>query len=162
MVVFDVAIGPLVKWVQATRIATTVGQSLLLTGFISSIHLLGLTLLVGGVLVSSLRLLGVIFPERPLLDVTGAADRGIMLGLAISVATGLLLFAARAVEIAENGFFQLKMLLLVAAAVFYFAVYRNISRRAHVQPRLLRFTGALGLALWFAVALAGCAFILLE
>jgi uncharacterized protein DUF6644 len=142
--------------------ATTIAQSQLLNGFLSGIHLLGLTLIVGGALVSSLRLLGIIFPERPVLAVTAAAGRGIILGLAVSVATGFPLFASRATTIAENGFFQIKMLLLVTAVVFHFTLYRRVTRRLDVQPRLLKFTGAWGLALWFGVAAAGCAFILLE
>jgi hypothetical protein len=154
--------GPLLAWLQASRIAATVGGSTQLTGFLSAIHLLGLTLVVGGALVSSLRLLGALLPERPVRDVTAAAGQGMLLGLTISVTSGLLLFAPRASAAAENTFFQVKMLLLVAASVFHFAVYRRVSRRRDASAGVLRLTGALGLALWFGVALAGCAFILLE
>jgi hypothetical protein len=149
-------------WVQATTIATTIGQSTLMTGFLSALHLLGLTLLVGGALVSSLKLLGVIFPDRPAIDVTGGIHQGMTLGLMLSVATGLLMFAPKAPTAAENGFFQIKMLLLLIAALFHFTVHRRVTRRADVQPRLFRWTGAFGLAIWFGVAAAGCAFILLE
>ena len=153
---------PALAWLQSTRIATTIGHSNLLTGFISAIHLLGLTLIAGAALVSSLRLLGVVFPERPVPDITGAARRGIALGLAVSVGSGLLLFAPRAATVFDNGFFQLKMLLLTAAVVFHWTLYRNVTGRADAGPFLLRLTGTLGLTLWFGVALAGCAFILLE
>ena len=155
-------VGPFFAWVKTTRIATTVGDSLLLTAGLSSIHLIGFTLLMGGALVSNLRLVGILFPERPILEVTGPAGRGIVLGLVVSVATGLLLFAPRAPAAVENGAFQLKMLLLVAAAGFHFTLHRNVTRRIPTTPRLLRAAGALGLALWFGVALAACAFILLE
>lgn len=149
-------------WVQATTIATTIGQSTLMTGFLSALHLLGLTLLVGGALVSSLKLLGAIFPDRPAIDVAAGIHQGMTLGLMLSVATGLLLFAPKAPTAAENGFFQIKMLLLLIAALFHFTVHRRVTRRADVQPRLFRWTGAFGLAIWFGVAAAGCAFILLE
>lgn len=154
--------GPLLAWVQGTRIAATIGQSTLLIGFISAIHLLGLTLLVGGALVSSLRMLGVILIEHPVIDITPAPGRGMIVGLTISVTTGLLLFAPRASAAAENSFFQVKMLLLFAAAMFHFAVYRRVSRRTDARPSVVKFTGGLGLALWVGVAIAGCAFILLE
>lgn len=153
---------PFLAWLQATRIATTVAQSSLLTGFLSAIHLIGFTLVMGGVLVSSLRLLGVALAERPVFEVAGPTGRGILLGLTISVASGLLLFAARAATAFENGIFQLKMLLLLGAAVFQFSLYGKVVRRASSGPGVLRATGALGLAVWFGVALAGCAFILLE
>jgi hypothetical protein len=104
----------------------------------------------------------VLFRERPVLEVSGSGGRGIALGLAISVATGFLLFAARASAAIENSTFQVKMLLLAAAAVFHFAVQRNALRRLPETSRLMQLTGALGVALWLGVALAGCAFILLE
>jgi hypothetical protein len=148
--------------VQASRIAMTIGGSTLLSGLVSGLHLLGLTLLVGGSLVSSLRLLGILFPERPVNDVTAATDRGMTLGLTISIATGLLLFSPRAVATVSNRLFQIKMLVLLTAAGFHFGVRRRVTRRPDAGPQLLRFTGACGLALWFGVALAGCAFILLE
>jgi len=150
--------GPLLAWVQATSIATTIGGSTLLTGFLSAIHLLGLTLLVGGAVVSSLRMLGIILTDRPMNDVTPGPVRGMLVGLAISVGSGLLLFAPRATAAAENGFFQVKILLLCAAVAFYFVVYRGASRRIDDA----RLAGGLGLILWAGVAVAGCAFILLE
>jgi len=162
MMQMAIVFGPFFAWLQTTRIATTVAESLLLTAALSSIHLIGFTLLMGGAVVSNLRLLGVLFPQRPILEVTGPTGRGIVLGLVVSVATGLLLFSARAPAAIENGVFQVKMLLLVAAAVFHFGLHRKVTRRAPAMPVLVRLTGALGLTLWFGVALAGCAFILLE
>jgi hypothetical protein len=153
--------GALLAWVQATPIATTIGGSTLLTGFLSAIHLIGLTLVVGGAVVSSLRMLGIILTDRPMNDVTPGPVRGMFVGLVISVASGLLLFAPRASAVAENSFFQVKMLLLCAAIAFYFAVYRGASRR-NDKARHARLAGGVGLILWAGVAVAGCAFILLE
>jgi hypothetical protein len=101
-------------------------------------------------------------PQYPVIEITGPASRGIALGLAISIATGLLLFAGRATAVSANGTFQLKMLLLVAAALFHFTWHRRVTRRDAATVRLLRVTGALGLSLWLGLALAGCAFILFE
>jgi hypothetical protein len=149
-------------WIQSTRIATTIGGSTLLTGFISGIHLLGLTLLVGAALVSGLRMVGIILTDRPLSDVTPGPRRGMIIGLVISVVSGLLLFAPRAAVAADNGFFQIKMTLLGAAALFHFAVYRGVSRRTDGNSPVVKFTGGVGLTLWLGVAFAGCAFILFE
>ena len=148
--------------IEASGIATTISQSVPLSGVLSGLHLVGLTLLVGSVLVSSLRLLGVVLPDEPVAEVTRAARRGIVLGLAISVASGLLLLSPRISRASANYIFQLKMLLLCAAAAFHFAIYRNAALgkgRAGLSPRV---AGALGLLLWFAVVLAGAAFILIE
>lgn len=157
----DVELAPFLESLQASRLATTVGGSTLLLGLLSAIHLIGLTLLVGGALVSSLRLLGVLLADHPVIDVTATPGRGMLLGLSISVASGLLLFAPRAPAAVENGIFQTKMLLLLAAAVVHFAVQRRAVRRPHTPRWVLKLAGASGL-LWFGVAAAGCAYILLE
>lgn len=148
--------------IEASGIATTISQSVPLNGVLSGLHLVGLTLLVGSVLVSTLRLLGVVLPHEPVAEVTRATRRGIAVGLAISVASGLLLLSPRISRASANYIFQLKMLLLCAAAAFHFTIYSNAARgsgRTGLAPRVV---GALGLLLWFAVVLAGAAFILIE
>ena len=150
------------EWVQVTGIATTVRESLLLTGALSAVHLLGFTLVTGGAFVSNLRLVGALFPQRPVVEVSGPATRGIAVGLALSVTTGLLLFAPRAIAASANSTFQLKMLLIVGAATFHVTLHRWVARQPRAAPGLLRLIGAVGLALWLGLALAGCAYILLE
>lgn len=154
-------LAPFLGRIQASGIATAIGRSVALTGVLSGLHLIGLTLLVGGVLVSTLRLLGIVLPHEPVAEVTRAARRGIVLGLAVSVTTGLLLLSPRVSTASANHIFQLKMLLLCAAVAFHVAIYRGAaggtSRR--VAPGI---AGALGLMLWSGVVLAGCAFILIE
>ena len=124
--------------------------------------LLAFALLMGSILVSSLRMTGLLFSDRPVSDITSGTNRGVAVGLCLSVVTGLLLFSSRASSAAENGIFQIKMLLLVAAAVFHFGVSRVVTRRAGASTGRLRATGATALVLWLGVALAGCAFIFLE
>ena len=153
---------PFLEWCQATGVAATVRDSLLLTGALSAVHLLGFTLVTGGALVSNLRLLGALFPQYPVADVSRPASRGIAVGLALSLTTGLLLFAPRAIAASANGTFQLKMLLLLSAAIFQVTLHRSAARSPHASTRLLRMIGVVGLALWFGLALASCAFILLE
>ena len=150
------------SWLETTDVARTIAESLLATASLSALHVIGFTLITGSALVANLRLLGVFLNQRPILEVTAPASRAIAVGLVVSVATGLLLFAARAASVSANGTFQVKMLLLVSAVVFHFAVHRNVTQRASVTAPLLRATGAVGLALWFGVAATGCAFILLE
>ena len=152
----------LFAWIETTSIARHVAESPMLPASLSAIHLLGFTLVTGGAFVGNLRLLGVLFPQRPIIDVTRAATRGILLGLIISVLTGALLFSARAAAASANGTFQLKMLLLASAAIFHFTVHRSVTERATVIAPRIRATGAIGLSLWIGLACAGAAFILLE
>lgn len=155
------ALTPVLSWIEASRVATTIAQSSMLTGFLSAVHLVGLTLVGGAAVVSGLRLTGLVLRDQPLAQMAGPA-RGIGVGLAVSVLTGLLLFSARAPAFAANGFFQLKMLVLATAAIAHVAWYRPAILRDRGTPLGRTATGATGLALWFGVILAGCALILFE
>jgi hypothetical protein len=86
----------------------------------------------------------------------------IAFGLTVSVLSGLLLLAPRISAALDNGFFQFKMMSLMAAVAFHVGIFRRVLRRVDASRPLLRFTGAVALVLWFAVAVAGSAFILLE
>jgi hypothetical protein len=107
-------------------------------------------------------MLGVFLRGRPLAEVTRPASRGIAIGLAISLITGLLLFAPRAVAASQNSTFQIKMLLLVTAASLQFALHGRVARPIPPSGAFLRLAGGAGMALWLALAVAACAFILLE
>lgn len=153
---------PVWQWLEATPVAQAVQSSILLTGFLSAGHVLGMTLLTGAVLVSALRLLGVVFAAVPAAELTRAMRVGILTGLAISVATGGLLFSARATVAVHNEYFQLKMALLAAAVAFHVGVYRRLLTAPGAAGLGSRAGGALAIALWFGVAAAGGAYILLE
>jgi hypothetical protein len=148
------------EWLESTRVAMTVRDTLLLNAGLSAVHLLGFTLVTGGALVANLNLLGVLFRGRPPIEVTRPASRGIALGLAISVLTGAFLFAPRATVASVNWIFQLKMALLVSAALFHLFVHRRVAVSASRPAQ--RATALVGLLLFTGLALAGCAFILLE
>jgi hypothetical protein len=149
-------------WLEGSGVAVTVRDSLMLTGALSAAHLIGFTLVTGGALVANLNLLGVLFQDRPALDVTRPATRGIALGLTVSVVTGVLLFGPRATVASGNSIFQTKMALLLAAVVFHLTVHQRVARNESAAGATRRVTAVAGLLLWTGLALAGCAFILLE
>lgn len=142
----------LLAWIESTGLATSIAGSRGLTGALSSIHLVGLTLVVGSALVRALRAVGAFLPDTPADDVERSTDRGVVIGCTISVTTGVLLWTARASAASENGFFQTKMVLILVAIALQVAIGAR-------KTALLR---VLASVLWFGVVLAGCAFILLE
>jgi hypothetical protein len=148
-------------WIEGTSIAIAVARSSAVTASLSAVHLLGFTLTMGAALVANLRLLGALFRERRAVEITRPAKRAILVGLCVSGVTGALLFSARAADIAANDAFQWKMLLLIGAAVFHFAVHREAVLDSIGTARA-RAAGAAGLSLWIGLASAACAFILLE
>ena len=150
------------EWLEETTVATMIGQSVVLTGLMSAIHLIGLTLIVGGSLVIWLRLLGVLLAEHSISSIAVTVNRGAIFGLAISLTTGLLLFAPSATAAYANSTFQIKMMLLLSALLFHSTIFRRVVRCEEPIGLSLRLMGSIGPMLWFAVAVAGAWFILFE
>jgi phosphoglycerol transferase MdoB-like AlkP superfamily enzyme len=147
--------------IERSALATTIRDSTILTGGLSGLHLIGLTLLVGSALVSSAGLAGLIASDQPVAELTRATRRASVVGLVISVTTGLLLVSFRVGMSTASRAFQIKMLTLIAAALFHFIVYAPVARgQRSVVPKGL--AGGIAFLLWFGVVLGGCAFILLE
>jgi hypothetical protein len=146
--------------IQSSWLARAIGESQVALASLSAVHLVGFTAAMGGAVVSSLRLLGAMFRDVPSIEVAGPAVRVVKAGLLVSVLTGALLFAPRAASAASNPTFRTKLLLLLLATMVQFLIHERTARsRSVVAARLV---GGIGLALWVGVALAGCAFILLE
>ena len=148
------------QWLEGTGLATIVKDSLLLTGGLSAVHLLGMTLISGGALVSNMRLMGALLADDDLRTVTRTTARGIAIGLLLSVSSGLLLFMARATAASVNPTFRTKMLLLITASMFHFTVHRWACQHV-INRNALRLVGGVGLCLWVGVAAAGAYYILL-
>ena len=154
-------LGDFFSQIESSSLALTIRDSTILTGTLSGIHLIGLTLLVGSVLVSSAALAGLIVNNQPVAELTRATRRASIAGLVISIISGLLLVSFRLNMSTATQAFQIKMLTLVAAALFHFLVYMPAARgqRSALSRKL---AGGIAFLLWFGVVLGGCAFILFE
>jgi hypothetical protein len=150
----------MLDWLEATAVARSVAASATVTAWLSAVHAVGFALVTGSALVANLRGVGAVLRQCPLADVVRPANRAIALGLAVSAATGLLLFAARAADVGANGPFRVKMLLLIAAAGVQLTLVRAAAARG--ATRSARAAGAAALALWLGLVLAAFAFVLFE
>ena len=151
---------PLFAQIEASAIATTIQGSSLLNGLLSGLHLVGLSMLLGSVVVIAASLMG-LFGSSALEPLTRAARRASLAGLALSIVTGLLLVSPRIVGASENPTFRVKMGLLITASIVMLGLQHPSARGRHaLLPRAV--TALLAVALWTGVALAGLAFILLE
>lgn len=151
-------VSPIFEWLARTEIAAFIKQSPYLVGLLSSIHLLGLTVIGGSAVIACLRFSGLLLPGQPPSDVARPAWNGIVLGFVLALASGIFLFAPRALSAPQDPAFQVKMALVLAAVAFHFTLFRRAAQRDHSRPALLLLTGLLGLALWLGVAFAGFAF----
>lgn len=105
------------------------------------------------------RLLGA-FQPLPLAPFVNRWRRAAMVGFAIQVVSGFLLFSAEASAIVENPVFRVKVLLILVGlanvAVFEFVTKPGLAEwREGRPPPSARISGAVSLAAWLAVAAAG-------
>jgi hypothetical protein len=118
-------------------------------------HLLGLTVLVGAIVLMSLRLLGLVMTSRPVSEIAGELWGWSVLGLLVQLASGFVLFTSESTRWYSSGPFWAKMTFLFLAILFHFTIYRKVTRRDDLAPTVYRLTGALALTLWFGVGVGG-------
>ena len=143
-------------WLELTPLGAAIRDSVWLFPVIESVHLLGLAVLGGAILVVDLRLLGLGLTGRPPAYVLKQAAPWLVGALAVMFATGIPLLLSEAVKCYFRAAFWVKMGALVLALLFTFGV-RN--RMVRLRPGLLRWQqrgiAACSLALWLTVAAAG-------
>jgi hypothetical protein len=127
----------------------------LFTAGLQVIHIIGFILLLSSLLLMSLRLLRLVFVGQSATQVAAGMNRLLWLGLALAVATGLVMFVGAPKHYFYNPAFACKMVLLAAAVLVQSAIFNRIALRPDVSPTAIRFIVGLSLAAWFGVSLAG-------
>ena len=132
-------------------------QSPWLFPVIATIHLMGLSLIGGAVLVVDLRLLGLGLHRQPVAGLAHDAERWLLRGLVVTVSTGILLFMCFATKYYYLTFFWVKMAALVAVTVFTWSVHRRVAMAgdAEVRPVWRKLVALVSLLLWTTVAVGG-------
>ena len=123
---------------------------------IQSLHLFGLTLVLGTTVIFNLRLLGLGFRQFALRSISRQLWRLAVGGLLLSVATGILVFIPDPARYAANTAFKTKLAILIVAILFHFTVFRRvIGANPPPVPRRAAWVAAVSLTLWFCVGWAG-------
>lgn len=148
------ALQPYVSRLGNTTFALWLGQSTWRIAGLLTVHLFGLTLLLGSVLLTGLNLIGLFQRQKAPAQLHREMKPVLLTGLALMLVTGGLIFTGGAEAYFAGFWFRLKMMLLLAALLFEVTVYRIVTQ---VELALIarRLTGVLLLLLWFGVACAG-------
>ena len=146
---------PLFEWFEATWVGDTIRQSLWLFPVIEAVHLLGLCLLGGALLVVDLRLLGVGLRRYPVAQIARDARPWLLAAIGVMLTTGTALFLSESVKCYYNQSFWVKITTLPVALVFTLAVRERVARSAETVTGRTRLVGAISFGLWFVVAAAG-------
>jgi hypothetical protein len=150
------------EWCEGTSLASTLHASLWLLPAISAVHVLALVWVIGGILVISLRLLGLTMTDRSVSEVAAQIGAWRRFAIAVSIFSGLLLFIPDATKCAKSALFVSKMVFLALALLFHFTLYRYAIHNPHATRREHSTAGAVAMTLWFGVALLGSLFTFIE
>jgi hypothetical protein len=149
------------QWLGSTPGSVALHESIWVYPIVESVHVLTLCLFLGLTVMLDLRLLGVTLVRTPASEVEGRLLPLTIVGFAVMVATGALLFYAIPVKTYLNVFFRIKVAFLLLAgvnvAVFQRTIARSMARwdADPVPPFRARLAGGVSLALWAGIVVAG-------
>jgi len=148
---------PYVQWISTTRVSQAINQSSWAFAVIESMHLLGLAVIGGAVLILDLRLLGLGLRDQPIARVAREVFPWFVGSLIVMLVTGFGLFMSEAIKCYDSRPFWVKMASLLLAMIFAFTVRRKVALAAegHVRPIWLKVVAVVSLMLWFAVGASG-------
>lgn len=147
---------PLFDWLGHSVVGETIRSSAVLIAITQIIHLLGLTLLAGTVLMVDMALLGFGIRRAPTARIAAELAPWTVGGLAVMLISGPLILSSESRKCYDSSFFWIKMAVLLAAVVFHFTVHRRVTRsESPARPFRARLVACVSLGLWIGVALAG-------
>ena len=136
------------EWLERSPVGDFMRSSRVVFPIFESIHLIGLALFVGTLLLTDLGLLGLAMRRQPIHQVAAALAPWTWRGFALLMLTGPFMFTAQAAKWHDNPVFWIKMALLIIAVIFQLSVRRRVTAE---QPAKL--IGAVSLMLWVTIGL---------
>ena len=145
------------QWCNNSRLAEAIRDSPWIFPTLEIVHLLGLAVLGGTILVVDLRLLGFGLKQLSSAQLAAQVSPWTRAALAAMLTSGALMFTSEAIDCYNSLPFRVKMVLLLAAATFMLTVRQRVIRggTGASGPWIERLTGMTSLGLWTGVAAAG-------
>ena len=148
---------PFFQYLETVWLGRFIVDSNWLFPVIESVHLLGLALLGGSILIVDMRLVGLGLRGREIKEIAREARPFMNFALVIMIATGVPLFLSEPIKCYYSPAFWVKMWTLAVALVYTYTIRTKATRMEFVHNTARRqvLVGALSIALWFTVASAG-------
>jgi len=146
---------PIFRWADTSWLSLEIRSSTWQFAILEMVHLLGLTVLLGALMVLDLRLFGFGMRKQPVSQLAKDLTAWTRIGLVTILGSGVLLFFGEPMKLFGSPSFHVKMLLLFLAIVFQFTLFRKVTMNDSASPGLDKVAGVLSLCLWFGVGLAG-------
>ena len=145
------------QWCEASALGTAIRNSPWLFPVIEAVHLLGLALMGGLVLLVDMRLMGLAMPRKPVAALAREIQPWLIGALAVMLTTGLMLYTSEPMKLYYNGAFWMKMGFLSSAIVYTFTVRRAVlaADERRVGPVWGKLVALVSIALWAGVGIGG-------
>jgi hypothetical protein len=144
-------------WCEQSGIGNTIRQSSWLFPVIEAIHLLGLGVIGGAVLVVDLRLLGLGLRRQSTAELARDAQPWLIGSLLLMMTTGGLLFLSESIKLYYHDAFWFKMASLFLAIVFTFTIQRKVilAGETRMRPVWSKVVALVSILLWSGVGIGG-------
>jgi hypothetical protein len=139
------------KWSEATSLGRMIRNSEYAFPMIEFVHLAGLAVIGGAVLIVDMRLLGFGLKKTSVAQLATDAQPYVTGSLIVMLVTGAMLYSSEATKCYASGAFWIKMISLLLAMIFTYTVKKHVAARDHENTLV----GALSILLWFGVAWGG-------
>ena len=144
-------------WCEQSGIGNAIRQSSWLFPVIEAIHLLGLGVIGGAVLVVDLRLLGLGLRRQSTAELARDAQPWLIGSLLLMMTTGGLLFLSESIKLYYHEAFWFKMASLFLAIVFTFTIQRKVilEGETRMRPVWSKVVALVSILLWSGVGIGG-------
>lgn len=148
---------PFFQWCEASSVGTVIRDSQWLFPVIESVHLLGLALMGGVVLLVDMRLMGLSVPRKPVAALARELEPWLISTMIVMLTTGVLLYTSEPTKLYYNAAFWLKMEFLASAIVYTFTIRRKVlaADETRVGPVWGKLVALISIALWAGVGIGG-------
>jgi hypothetical protein len=148
---------PFFQWCESTALGTAIRMSPWAFAVIESVHLLGLAVIGGAVLLVDLRMLGFGLTNQRIAELARAVFPWLVGSLVVMLLTGVGLFLSEPLKCYDSRAFWVKMISLGLAMLFTFTIRRTatLADETRVRPIWFKLVALVSLALWFGVGGGG-------
>jgi len=139
------------EWLERSPVGAFMRSSKVIFPIFEIVHLIGMALFVGTLLLINLGLLGVAMRRQPIQEVAAAMAPWTWSGFALLMLTGPFMLSAQAAKWHDSLLFWVKMVLLILATVFQLSVHPRLVS-SPLEASEAKRIGAVSLLLWISIA----------